>query len=117
MRGWGNVLGLASVAGWAGARLVRANVVGRRLRLRRLAREYHAGRISFKNVQQAVPAWLGHAAFGDTWQVRRRLFGPPEVRLMAAEHGRNAGRVLEQQSSNRNEAANRNNNIGFRCAG
>ena len=51
---------------WAGvccrmgaARLVRAKVVWMRRRLRRLAGEYHTGRILFKDLQQAVGLFLG----------------------------------------------------------
>jgi hypothetical protein len=69
------------------ARLLRANVVRVRRRLRRLAEEYHAGRFRFE-------AWLGHAGFGDTWRLRRQLFR--EITLTGGEHGRNAGRLLEQ---------------------
>jgi retron-type reverse transcriptase len=77
------------------ARLARANVVRMRRRLRSLSAEYHAGRIGFEDVNGVVQAWLGHAAFGDTWRLREQLFSG--FILMGAEHGRNAaGRVLEQ---------------------
>ena len=76
------------------ARLARANVVRIRRRLKSLGAEYHAGRIGFEDVNRVVQAWLGHAAFGDTWQLRRQLFAG--LTLIGAERGRNAGRVLEQ---------------------
>ena len=52
------------------ARLVRGNVVRIRRRLRSLTADYHAGRIEFEDVEQVVQAWLGHAAFGNTWRLR-----------------------------------------------
>ncbi len=52
------------------ARLARANVVRMRRRLKKMAELYHAGRIGFEEVNCRVQAWLGHAAFGDTWQLR-----------------------------------------------
>lgn len=75
-------------------RLARANVIRIRRRLKGLVARYHAGRIGFDQVNKSVQAWLGHAAFGDTWSLRKRLFG--QLILVGAEHGRNAGRLLEQ---------------------
>lgn len=78
------------------ARLTRANVVRMRRRLRSLSAEYHAGRIGFEDVNSVVQAWLGHAAFGETWRLRERLLsGFP---LVGAERGRSAEcRVGESQ--------------------
>lgn len=51
------------------ARLARANVIRMRRRLRKMAVLYHAGRLRFEDVQRRVRAWIGHAAFGDTWRL------------------------------------------------
>ncbi len=81
------------------ARLARPNVVRMRRRLRRMETLYHAGRLRFEDVRRRVHAWLGHAAFGDTWRLRRSLFAG--FILREAEHGRNARGLVEQQSSER----------------
>jgi retron-type reverse transcriptase len=80
-------------------RLARPNVVRMRRRLRKMAALYHAGRLQFAEMQRRVQAWLGHAAFGDTWRLRRNLFG--QCILRAAEHGRNARGRVEQQPTER----------------
>lgn len=81
-------------------RLARTNVVRMRRRLRGMAKSYHAGHLQFGDLRQRVQAWLGHARFGDTWGLRRNLFG--DVMLNAVEHGRSVARgFLEQQSTER----------------
>ncbi len=80
-------------------RLARANVVRMRRRLRAIEAGYHAGRLSFPDVRCRIHAWLGHASFGDTWRLAENLFGG--FTLVAAERGRNAGRLVEQQSRER----------------
>lgn len=80
-------------------RLARPNVIRMRRRLKKMAALYHAGRLRFAEVQCRVQAWLGHAAFGDTWRLRQNLFG--QFILRAAEHGRNARGLVEQQSTER----------------
>ncbi len=81
------------------ARLARPNVVRMRRRLREMAALYHAGLLRFEDVDCRVQAWLGHAAFGDTRRLRENLFG--QFILRPAEHGRNARRLVEQQSTER----------------
>lgn len=81
------------------ARLARPNVVRIRRRLKKLAAHYHAGRMSFEDLKSRVAAWVGHASFGDTWRLPGNLFA--RFRLIAAEHGRNARGLLEQQSRER----------------
>lgn len=81
------------------ARLARGNVVRIRRRLRGMRKKYQAGLLTFAHLNATVQAWLGHAAWGDTWRLRRQLFG--SLTLVAAAHGRNAGRRLEQQSTER----------------
>jgi retron-type reverse transcriptase len=80
-------------------RLARRNVVRMRRRLKKMVALYHAGQLRFEDVQRRVQAWLGHAAFGDTWRLRQGLFA--QVILRAAEHGRSARGRLEQQSTER----------------
>jgi retron-type reverse transcriptase len=80
-------------------RLARPNVVRMRRRLKKMAALYHAGRWRFEQVQCRVQAWLGHAAFGDTWRLRQNLFA--QFILRAAEHGRSARGLVEQQSTER----------------
>ena len=81
------------------ARLARANVIRMRRRLKKMAALYHAGRLRFEEVHCRVRAWLGHAAFGDTWRLRQNLLAG--FTLRGAEHGRSARRRVEQQSSER----------------
>ncbi len=81
------------------ARLARRNVVRMRRRLKKMAALYHAGRLRFEDIERRVHAWLGHAAFGDTWRLRQSLFEP--FILRPAEHGRNARGLVEQQSRER----------------
>jgi hypothetical protein len=81
------------------ARIARPNVVRMRRRLRKMQELYHGGRIGFEDFRRRVQSWLGHAAFGDTWQLRTQLLD--SCILVPAEHGRNARRLLEQQSTER----------------
>jgi hypothetical protein len=74
-------------------RLARSNVIRMRRRLKKMASLYHSGRLPFAEMERRVQAWLGHAAFGDTWRLRRNLFG--QLILSAAEHGRNARGLVE----------------------
>jgi hypothetical protein len=55
--------------------------------------------MSFADVQRRISAWVGHAAFGDTWALRSKLLG--EVILVAAERGRSARGFVEQQHQER----------------
>lgn len=80
-------------------RLARANVIRMRRRLNKLVALYHCGHLRFEDVQCRVRAWVGHAAFGDTWRLRRNMFG--QVILNAAEHGHSARGLVEQQSTER----------------
>jgi retron-type reverse transcriptase len=81
------------------ARLARPNVLRMRRRLKKMAALYHAGLLRLDEVQGRVRAWLGHAAFGDTWRLRQNLFA--QFILRAGEHGRNARGGVEQQSTER----------------
>jgi len=81
------------------ARLPRRNVVGMRRRLRTIAEKFHRGEMDFAGAQSRISAWLGHAAFGDTWRLRRELF--KGFILVGAERGRSARGLLEQQHQER----------------
>jgi Reverse transcriptase (RNA-dependent DNA polymerase) len=80
-------------------RLARSNVIRMRRRLKKMAALYQAGRMRFEEVRCRVHAWLGHAAFGDTWRLRQNLFA--QFILREAEHSRNARGRVEQQSTER----------------
>lgn len=56
-------------------RLQRSGVKRSRQKLRALQRLYRAGRFSGEKVNASVQAWLGHVRHGDTWGLRRALFG------------------------------------------
>jgi len=92
-----------TLLGWrilpAQMRLARPNVVRMRRRLKKMAAAYREGRLRFEQVNCRVHAWLGHAAFGDTWRLRQNLFA--QFILRPAEHGRNARGRVEQQSTER----------------
>jgi len=57
------------------------------------------GSIDFTDVRGRIAGWLGHASFGDTWRLRRKLFR--SFILMGAERGRIARRLVEQQFQER----------------
>jgi retron-type reverse transcriptase len=80
-------------------RLPRRNVVRMRRRLRGMAEKFHRAELDFAGVQRRISAWLGHAEFGDTWELRRRLFGG--FILVGAERSRIARGFVEQQHQER----------------
>jgi len=55
-------------------RLLRSNVVRFRRRLRDMQRALEAGKATRTGIGDRVRSWISHAAFGDTWRLRRRLF-------------------------------------------
>ncbi len=55
-------------------RLVRGNVVRFRRRMRELEAAYREGKIGWEEIQPRVQAWIGHAAHGQTWKLRKQLF-------------------------------------------
>jgi retron-type reverse transcriptase len=81
------------------ARLPRRNVVRMRSRLRAIGARFHRAELDFADVRRRISAWLGHAAFGDTWKLRRKLFAG--VILMGAERRRNSRGFVEQQYQER----------------
>lgn len=55
-------------------RLLRgANKRRARRQMRRLARAYRQERLGVGDVRQSVRSWLGHAMWGDTWRLRKRI--------------------------------------------
>ena len=63
------------------ARLARGNVTRFARRLRWMSEANGRGEIEFAEVQQRVRAWIGHAAYGNTWVLRERLLGGTAFRL------------------------------------
>ena len=55
-------------------RLRRSNVTNARRRLKRLSTAYAAGKIPWRDVNQSVQSWLGHAGHADTYGLRTDLF-------------------------------------------
>ncbi|MGA3025732.1 MAG: reverse transcriptase/maturase family protein [Bryobacteraceae bacterium] len=56
-------------------RLVRANVVQFRRRLREMGQAYAEGTMDRNDVRARIHSWIGHASFGDTWRLREQVFG------------------------------------------
>jgi retron-type reverse transcriptase len=56
------------------SRLVRENVQRFRAKIRQLQTQYAEGRMDWDDVEAAVQGWIGHAAHGDTWMLRQRIF-------------------------------------------
>jgi hypothetical protein len=68
-------------------RLVKARKVGTATRRlgSRLA-EYHAGRITFAELEASLGGWIAHGAHADSWGLRRHMLEPLVIR--PAEHRR-----------------------------
>ena len=81
------------------AQLPRHNVIAMRRRLRGIREQFHRAEMDFAGVRRRISAWLGHAAFGDTWGLRRELFGG--IILVGAERSRIARGLVEQQYQER----------------
>ncbi|MFN7919779.1 MAG: reverse transcriptase/maturase family protein [Bryobacteraceae bacterium] len=64
-------------------RLARRNVVGFRRRLGEMEHALTRRETDFKEVRRRVYSWIGHAAAGDTWRLRERLF--EEFRVAVAK--------------------------------
>jgi retron-type reverse transcriptase len=54
--------------------LHRGNVVRFRRRLAGLARGFEQGELDWEELRCRLRAWIAHAAHGDTWRLRRRIF-------------------------------------------
>ena len=53
--------------------LKRDNIIHATRRIRRLQESYAAGEISLDEIKCSIYAWLGHAGFGDTYQISRKI--------------------------------------------
>ncbi len=56
-------------------KLKRRNVVGFQRRLEQTITLYRRGKISFGELDATVQGWINHVRYGDTWGLRRRVFG------------------------------------------
>jgi retron-type reverse transcriptase len=56
------------------SRLVRENVVRFRRRLREMERAFREGAATREDIRTRIHSWIGHAAAGNTWRLRERLF-------------------------------------------
>ncbi len=110
-----------------GRRLPEENVRRFRNRLRGLRDRWRAGTVTLEEVNQRVGAWIAHAEHADTWRLRQSifrggLFDPslwpdrPPVRVVRGGSWNNEPRNVRSANRNRNDATNRNNNVGFRVA-
>ncbi|MFC1736713.1 reverse transcriptase domain-containing protein [Candidatus Hydrogenedentota bacterium] len=54
--------------------LDRRNVKRFRRKLDRMSEDYRVGSIELSEVKASVQGWIAHAAHGDTWRLRNRLF-------------------------------------------
>ncbi len=50
----------------------------RRFRRQRVA--YHEGQLAMEDLHTSVRSWIAHAAHGDTWRLRQRIFGDYPLR-------------------------------------
>ncbi len=73
-------------------RLPAAGVVRIKRRLRRLAVECAAGRLSVPEVRQRIAAWVGHAGQANTFRLRQRLFSGVKLPWRAVPVLRGGGR-------------------------
>lgn len=109
-------------------RLPEGNVCRFRNRLRGMRQRWKAGTIETTEIQQRVQSWIAHAEHANTWRLRRTLFRggwfdpsrepdrPLDGRVLRGGSWNNKPANARSAKRNRNEAANRNNNSGFRLA-
>lgn len=61
---------------WPDHRRLRKDSVGRmRRKLKRMARQYHDGKIGWETIRAVTSSWIGHAGHADTHRLRTALFG------------------------------------------
>jgi len=56
-------------------RLRQENLRRARRRMHQLQEEYRHGLVDWKDVRNSLQSWNAHAAYGDTWRLRERVFG------------------------------------------
>ena len=61
---------------WPTHRKIRKDSAGRiRRKMKRMARQYHEGKITLDQVRQVVMSWVGHAGHASTYTLRSRILG------------------------------------------
>jgi len=55
-------------------RLRQDNLRRARRRMRQMQEDYRRGLISWAGVKESLQSWNAHAAYGDTWRLRERVF-------------------------------------------
>ena len=72
---------------WPTHRKIRKDSAGRmRRKMKRMARQYHEGKITLDQVSQVVMSWVGHAGHADTFRLRSRVLG--DVAFIPPPRGR-----------------------------
>lgn len=72
---------------WPTHRKIRKDSAGRmRRKMKRMARLYHEGKMSWDQVHQVIMSWIGHAGHANTFKLRTRVIGdvafiPPPLEL------------------------------------
>ncbi|NJM57724.1 MAG: RNA-directed DNA polymerase [Synechococcales cyanobacterium RU_4_20] len=56
-------------------RVRKENLRRGRRRLQQLQADYTSGDMSFKQLDQSIQSWIAHLNHGDTWQLRKKIFG------------------------------------------
>jgi retron-type reverse transcriptase len=79
--------------------LARENVRQFRRRMRRMQREFAAGRIGFDAIRPRIMSWIGHARHANTYRLRADLFRRMPFRRAAAKPSSLAGRDVQQGCS------------------
>jgi hypothetical protein len=97
MRGWRDVSRVAIVSG--ACQVAAPERRGHAAAVALDLDKFHRAEMDFAGVQRRISAWLGHATFGDTWKLRRKLFGG--FILVGAERSRSARGFVEQQHQER----------------
>ncbi len=62
-------------------RLKRRKGIFYRRRLKKLYTSYHAGEISFKQLNASIQGWINHVRYGDTWGLRRAILRSIKISL------------------------------------
>jgi retron-type reverse transcriptase len=78
-------------------RLPQQNALRFRRRLRRMQREFAAGRMDLPEIRQRIMAWLGHAGRASSGHLLRRLLSCKFTRGNSVDQSRVAWRLVQQQ--------------------
>ncbi len=72
---------------WPTHRKIRKDSAGRmRRKMKRMARLYHEGKMTWDQVHQVIMSWIGHAGHANTYKLRTRVlcdvpFIPPPLEV------------------------------------